>query len=53
MSKNIEDKEDSGWALSIGLYPGILMGVRTYDFEDSKMHVLYIPFIDFVLEFKK
>lgn len=53
MSKSTEDKEGNKWALSIGLYPGILIGMRTYDFEESRMHVFYIPFIDFVLELPK
>lgn len=39
-----------GWELTIGLYPGILFGIRTYEYEDSKLHVLYIPFIDIALE---
>lgn len=53
MSKSTEDKDAKGWAFSVGLYPGILIGMRTYDFEDSTMHAFYIPFIDFILEFPK
>jgi hypothetical protein len=39
------------WELSIGLYTGILFGVRTYKYEDGKYtdHVLYIPFIELCL----
>lgn len=38
------------WELSIGLYPGVLFGVRTYDGEDgSRAHVFYLPFIDICL----
>ena len=39
------------WELSIGLYAGILFGVRTYKYEDGKYtdHVLYIPFIELCL----
>lgn len=50
------DREDSplrkgrSWTLSIGLYPGILFGVRTYEEMDFTTHVLYLPFIDFALE---
>jgi hypothetical protein len=39
----MEDKID--WELSIGLYPGILLGFRTYDEEDFTIHVLYLPLI--------
>jgi hypothetical protein len=37
------------WELSIGLYPGILIGFRTYNEEDYSIHVLYLPFIDVAL----
>jgi len=40
----------SAWELSLGLYPGILLGFRSY-VEDKhiKNHVLYIPFVDICL----
>jgi hypothetical protein len=38
------------WILSIGLYPGILIGVRSYPDKESTLHVLYIPLIEIVLE---
>jgi hypothetical protein len=53
MSKSTEDKDGNKWSFSVGLYPGILIGMRTYDFEESRMHALYIPFVDFILEFPK
>ena len=31
MSKNTEDKVKDNWSLSVGFYPGILFGARTYD----------------------
>ena len=34
------------WAIEIGLYPGILFGIRTYKEEEYSIHVLYLPFID-------
>ena len=39
------------WELSIGLYTGILFGVRTYKYEDGKYtdHVLYLPFVEVCL----
>ena len=53
MSKNIEDKENKIWSLSIGTYPGILLGIRTYYEEEQVTHVLYLPFIDLALEIYK
>jgi hypothetical protein len=49
MSKNIEDKEDKGWAIQLGLYTGILFGVRTYEMQDCTCHVFYLPFVDVAL----
>ncbi len=49
MSKNIEDKESKGWELSIGLYPGILLGIRSYMNENYNEHVIYLPFVDICL----
>jgi hypothetical protein len=40
-----EDKQKT-WSIEIGLYPGVLFGVRSYDLGDGKIHVLYLPFID-------
>ena len=38
MSKNIKDKADKKyWSMAIGLYPGILFGVRTYDLREPHM----------------
>ena len=53
MSKNIEDKENKIWSLSIGTYPGILLGMRTYYEDQQTTHVLYLPFIDLALEVYK
>ena len=45
------------WELSIGFYPGILIGVRSYGvIEDNKNrvdHVLYLPLVDFCLTIYK
>lgn len=51
----MQDKTD--WEISVGLYPGILLGFRSYKLEGSDdgvefiqtTHVLYIPFIDISL----
>ena len=37
------------WEFSIGFYPGILIGFRTYNEEDRNNHVLYIPLVDVCL----
>lgn len=37
------------WELSIGMYPGILLGVRSYVEEEFVEHVLYLPFVDISL----
>ena len=39
-----------GWSLSLGFYPGILFGFRTYEESDHTTHVFYVPFIDLALE---
>ena len=49
MQKDIEDKEDKGWALQLGFYSGILIGMRTYEMVDATCHVFYLPFIDLAL----
>lgn len=41
------------WELSLGLYPGIVIGIRSYDNDDSTDHVLYIPFIELCLTIYK
>ena len=53
MSKETEDKVNKVWSLSIGTYPGILLGMRTYYEPQQTTHVLYLPFIDLALEVYK
>ncbi len=38
-----------GWEISVGFYPGILLGFRSYVQEDRNNHVLYLPFLDVCL----
>jgi len=38
------------WSLSIGTYPGILFGIRSYEEEGQTTHVFYLPLIDIALE---
>jgi hypothetical protein len=44
------DKQESSWSLSIGFYPGVLLGFRSYEEKEFTTHVLYLPFIDLALE---
>ncbi len=37
------------WELSIGFYPGLLLGFRSYHEVKKSNHVLYLPFVDFCL----
>ena len=53
MTSHMPDKEDKYWSIEIGLYPGILFGVRTYVEKDYSTHVLYLPFIDIAFIFEK
>lgn len=41
------------WELSIGLYPGILIGARSYANKETTDHVLYMPFIELCLTIYK
>jgi len=47
------DKEKKNWTLSVGFYPGILIGMRTYDEPEQDSYVLYLPFVDVALEIFK
>ena len=47
------DNEKKNWSLSVGAYPGIVVGVRTYEEPTQTTHVLYLPFIDIALEYFK
>ena len=40
------NEEDKGWSISIGFYPGVVIGMRSYYNENMTSHVLYIPFFD-------
>jgi hypothetical protein len=53
MSKNTEDKVDKDWSISLGTYPGILFGARTYEGPTHRQHVFYLPFVDIAIEFEK
>jgi hypothetical protein len=46
-------KQKKQWSLSIGTYPGILFGIRSYEEEGQTTHVFYLPLIDIALEVYK
>tara|TARA_S200000501_G_scaffold358365_1_gene383046 strand:- start:581 stop:724 length:144 start_codon:yes stop_codon:yes gene_type:complete len=37
------------WEFSMGFYPGVLFGLRTYREQRKNNHVVYLPFVDFCL----
>ena len=43
----------NNWELTIGLYPGILIGIRSYVEKEFVEHVLYLPFVDIALKVEK
>jgi hypothetical protein len=47
------EQPKKSWTLSVGFYPGILLGMRSYNEEEQTTHVFYIPFIDLALEVYK
>ncbi len=49
----MKKKQKKVWSLSIGVYPGILLGIRTYNEDKQTTHVIYLPFIDLAIEIYK
>ena len=41
------------WEFSVGFYPGILLGFRSYTERNKQNHVMYIPLVDFCLTILK
>jgi len=41
------------WELSIGTYPGLLIGVRSYVEQYRTNHVIYLLFVDICLTIYK
>jgi len=44
------NKEDKGWAISLGFYPGVVIGMRSYYNQEMTSHVLYMPFFDIAFQ---
>ena len=42
--------KERSWELTLGFYPGTLIGIRSYDHKGSVQHVIYLPFVDLCLE---
>ena len=49
----MDKKEKRNWSISVGFYPGILLGARSYEEETQLTHVFYLPFVDIALEIYK
>jgi hypothetical protein len=46
MNRNLE--------ITVGFYPGLLIGIRTYEEKEFNEHVLYLPFcVDIALKIDK
>ena len=41
------------WEFSVGFYPGVLFGMRTYTERNKQNHVIYLPLVDFCLTLYK
>ena len=51
MSNNTKDKGGRrDWSMALGLYPGILFGMRSYHGPTHSQHVIYLPFVDLAIE---
>jgi|TARA_R110001606_G_scaffold144024_2_gene283384 hypothetical protein len=46
----MDKNKEKNWSISLGFYPGVLLGMRTYNEDEFSTHVLYLPFVDIALE---
>ena len=49
-------KKWKDWELSVGFYPGVLIGFRTYPTTKNsnvESHVLYLPLVDLCLTIER
>jgi len=46
-------EENKGWAITMGFYPGVLIGARSYYAEDMTTHVFYLPFLDVAFQIER
>ena len=43
----------NNWEITLGLYPGILLGMRSYIEKEYVQTVFYLPFVDICIEIDK
>lgn len=46
----MKEQQGKNWTISIGLYPGVLFGVRSYLYDGGIQHVIYLPLIDLCID---
>jgi|TARA_R100000935_G_scaffold57900_1_gene93127 hypothetical protein len=51
LEENEEDRIE--WKVEAGIYPGILLGIRSYHEDEYTIHVLYFPFVELALTIYK
>ena len=44
-----EKEKKVAWTIETGFYPGIVIGIRSYEEPEHTTHVLYLPFVDLAL----
>ena len=49
-TKGKGNKKKKDWSISLGTYPGLVIGMRSYHGETHHQHVIYLPFIDIAIE---
>jgi hypothetical protein len=53
MQENENENLSGQWAVSLGFYPGVLIGMRSYYNDDITSHVFYLPFFDIAVQIYK
>ena len=43
-------ERERNYTITLGIYPGVLLGFRAYEEKDYITYVLYLPFVDIALE---
>jgi hypothetical protein len=43
-------ERERNYTITLGIYPGVLLGFRAYEEKDYTTYVLYLPFVDIALE---
>jgi hypothetical protein len=53
MQENENNNLSGEWAISLGFYPGVLIGMRSYHNDNITSHVFYLPFFDIAIQIYK